>query len=298
MRTTKRFTPKVIARFEREGRGTGTYAEYRPWHDVSRGDPASSGRSHLLMWRKRLRALLSDGELTAQLFVSMMRYLDDCLEQFKLSLDPCFHLLDEYERRTNPPLYPGTIELAKKLGIKHPKITSDDTTELWRASTDLVPVFKPPVGPRHVIAFAFKPDDCQLTPRKKELLALEREYWLCRGVPWLLITPSLYEKAVMLTLRRIMCWSLSEEVSPHLRRIATATALECSFESLTTILQRIQRQIGCIELAKLALWQAVWYGELPVDLRRGWRPHLPLVLLSQANFLALNPVASGRSAWI
>jgi hypothetical protein len=79
MRTTKRFTPKVIARFERQHRGEGTYADYIPWHRVSRGDPASSGRSHLLMWRDRLRELLSDGELVEQLFATMLPDLDDSL---------------------------------------------------------------------------------------------------------------------------------------------------------------------------------------------------------------------------
>ena len=63
MRTTKRFTPAVLDRFKREGRGTGIFQDYIPWHKVSRGDPASSGRSHLVIWRSRLRELLSDGEL-------------------------------------------------------------------------------------------------------------------------------------------------------------------------------------------------------------------------------------------
>ena len=30
MRTEKRFTPKVLERFLREGRGTGSYADYTP----------------------------------------------------------------------------------------------------------------------------------------------------------------------------------------------------------------------------------------------------------------------------
>ena len=84
MRTTKRFSPTVIARFLRQGRGEGIYEEYIPWHRVSRGDPASAGRSHLLMWRHRLRELLSDGELGEQLFATMLQNLDDSLEQFKL----------------------------------------------------------------------------------------------------------------------------------------------------------------------------------------------------------------------
>lgn len=81
MRTTKRFTPKVLARFKCQGRGTDTHQNYVPWHRVSCGDPASSGRSHLLMWRERLRELLLDGEHVAQLFATMLAYVDDVLEQ-------------------------------------------------------------------------------------------------------------------------------------------------------------------------------------------------------------------------
>lgn len=77
MRTTKRFTPDVLDRFRREGRGTGVYTEYIPWHRVSRGDPASRGRSHLLNWRGRQRELLSDGELVMTLFVTMLPGIDD-----------------------------------------------------------------------------------------------------------------------------------------------------------------------------------------------------------------------------
>src|SRR5687768_17430801 len=96
MRTTKRFTPKVIARFDRQARGQGTYESYAPWHQVTRGDPASSGRSHLLNWRGRLRHYLSDGELGAHLFASMLPDLDDCLEQYPLTTEDAPHALAAY----------------------------------------------------------------------------------------------------------------------------------------------------------------------------------------------------------
>lgn len=297
MRTTKRFTPKVIARFERQGRGTGTYGGYLPWHGVSRGDPASQGRSHLLNWRGRLRELLSDGELGQQLFASMLACLDDCLEQFKLSVEPCPHVLAAYGGEPRTELFPGTEELARSLGIKHPQLVGNGATELWRASTDLLLIFKSPTGLRTVLALAFKPRDWEPTRRAKELLQLEREFWVRRGVDWLLITPALYDERVVLTLRRVACWALDDAVPPELRRLAAATALHSPFDSLTKVLERIASETGAMELAQKALWQAVWCGELPVDLRRGWRPHLPLTFLSQSDFLALNPVAAKRSAW-
>lgn len=297
MRTTKRFTPKVIARFERQGRGTGTYADYRPWHGVSRGDPASQGRSHLLNWRGRLRELLSDGELGQQLFASMLPDLDDCLEQYKLSTESSPHLLAAYDIGTAPTLFPGTEELAKVLGIKHPRLHGDGTTELWRASTDLVLVLKPPQAPRRALALAFKPAGWRAPRREVELLRLEREFWVHRGTPWLLITPSLYDERVVLTLRRAACWALDEQVPQELLQF-THRIVRCSpFDSLTRVLERVAVEAGSLELAQRAFWQAAWKGYLPVDLRRGWRPHLPISLLSQDDFFALNPVASRRSAW-
>jgi hypothetical protein len=52
-----------------------------------------------------------------------------------------------------------------------------------------------------------------------------------------------------------------------------------------------------MEAAQRALWQAVWTGALPVDLRRGWRPHVPFRVISHAAFWDLNPIAARRSAW-
>ncbi len=123
MRTTKRFTPAVIARFIKQGRGQGTHADYAGWHRVTRGDPASSGRSHLLRWRGRLRDLLSDGELGAQLFVTMLPDVDDCLEQYGLSPEDDMHPLAVYGERDPLTLFPGTLKLADELGIRHPRLS-------------------------------------------------------------------------------------------------------------------------------------------------------------------------------
>lgn len=68
MRTTKRFTPHVLDRFRKLGRGTGTYQNYIPWQRVGRSDPSSMGRSHLQMWNGRQRELLSDQEWVGVFF--------------------------------------------------------------------------------------------------------------------------------------------------------------------------------------------------------------------------------------
>lgn len=298
MRTTKRFTPAVLARFAKQGRGEGIYDQYIGWHRVTRGDPASSGRSHLLNWCGRLRDLLSDGELGAQLFATMLHDLDDSLEQYKLSVVEEVHPLAAYEERDRLTQFPGTEQLARELGIKHPKISDAQETSLWIPTSDLVLIFKPAGRPRHMLAVAFKPKDWNTSQRDRDLLSLEREFWLRRSVPWLLITPELYDISVMLTLRRIACWALGEPATPELRRLACEIAHENPFDAITQILEKISASAGSMELAQLALWQAIWRGELPIDLRRSWRPHLPLKHISQAAFKDQNPIASRRSAWI
>ena len=92
----RRFTLKLLARFAREHRGEGTYADYVPYHKVARNDPSSAGRSNLLMFRERLREFLSDGELGQQCFAALLPCLDDCVEQLKLTPEPSAHPLSAY----------------------------------------------------------------------------------------------------------------------------------------------------------------------------------------------------------
>jgi len=297
MRTTKRFTPKVLERFIRQGRGEGSREDYLPWHRVSRGDPASSGRSHLLHWKERLRELLSDGELGEQLFAVMLADLDDCLEQYRLTSDRSRHPLVAYGR-TGDETFPGTEELAKQLGIKHPKLREGKDEALWQLTTDFVLVFKPVNGQRRMLAVAFKPSEATLKKRQRQLLGLEREYWKRRGVDWLLVTPAEYADSVFQTLRRTACWALAEPSTAAARQAAVQIAQRESWASLTTVLERLTAKLGTLDLAQRALWQAVWAGELPIDLRRGWRPHLPLNPVSPEQFQAFNPLGARRSAWI
>jgi hypothetical protein len=297
MRKTKRFTRKVLARFTAEGRGKGIYEAYVPWHRVTRGDPSSSGRSHLLVWRERFRELLSDGEFGEQLFAAMVPGLDDCLEQFALSHEASCHILASYGEGDRNELFPGTVELAKRLGVKHPMISCEEGKTLWTATTDFVLVIRKPDGSREAIAVAFKPGDIGNSRRKAALLRLEREYWLVRGVTWLLVTPAQYDQAVRSTILRIAPWALERPVSDAERAEACRIARHLRVMPVSRVIEAIADCLGHQDRAQRALWQAVWRGELPIDLRRGWRPHLPLVHASPAEFLAFNPVAARRSAW-
>ncbi len=298
MRTTKRFTPKVLDRFRRQGRGLGTLKNFIPWHRVGRGDPSSRGRSHLMMWRDRQREVLSDKEWVALFFAITVKFLFDLLEQFPLSLATAAHELSKFTVDASQTTYPGTLELADRLGIKHPKTSGSDATVDWVMSTDLLLVLRSPTGKFELLAASIKTDEDFSKKRTKELLRLEREYWISRGVTWLLITPSLYDKQVGLRLRDTMPWALERFVSEADLKVASTVAAERQGRSLTFVLEALSAKLGSIDLAQRAFWQAVWCGKIPLDLRRGWRPHQPITLLAQEDFVALNPIASRRTSWI
>ncbi len=297
MRTTKRFTPTVLARFVRQGRGRGTFNNYIPWHRVGRGDPSSMGRSHLQMWEGRQREVLSDGEWVGLFFAVSVHGLLDVTEQFPLSQDKSTHEASRYRADVPPQSFPGTIDLAKKLNIKHPKTNEQGKSDEWVMTTDFLLVLNQPSEKLELLAVAFKPKG-GLKKRAKELLNLEREYWLARGVAWLLITPELYDMRVALRLRDTMPWAL-ENLLPE-KDLLAAVPLACANQgrSITHVLSVLAEHFGDGEYAKRAFWQAVWCGKIPLDLRRSWRPHVPITLLSDEEFIGLNPIASRRSSWI
>ncbi|MFG6487960.1 TnsA endonuclease N-terminal domain-containing protein [Roseateles sp. BYS78W] len=296
MRTTKRFTPAVLRRFARQGRGTGIFDAYQAWHQVSRGDPASRGRSHIQLWNGRQHDLLSDGEWVVALFAIMVPGLLDMRAQFPLSLEPGRHELAAYSADYVGAWAPGTRELARRLGIEHPVIRDRSEKADWVPTTDLLLTFTSERGPV-LLAISDKPNNDWQNPRQRELLTIEQAYWRAREVEWLLITPNEYCKAVGLTLRRTAQWALGPVVSDKDLRFAVAAAHKLQFRSERLVLETLAQLLGDLGRAQRALWQSIWTGRLPVDLDRGWRNHLPLRHVDLTAFHAQNPIVSRRSAW-
>lgn len=295
---TKRFTPELLDRYRALGRGRGTMQDYVPWHRVGRSDPSSFGRSHLLMWRDRQRELLSDLEWEVSLFSVMQPHIEDLREQFPLALESAPHELAAYDLRHVGPQYPGTESLAGLLQIKHPRVRGNGRSAPWVMTTDLVLTLKQAGRDRELVAIACKYDNAYQCKRTRELLELERNYWAARRVPWLLVAPSTYDKSVGLTLRHTFHWALCCAASQSERNAAIAVTEASPDRSITQIIDRLGSVVGSRTCAQRAFWQAVWSAELPLDLRRGWRPHIPPVRMAKAEFFALNPVVARRSAWI
>ncbi|MBK9236730.1 MAG: Tn7 transposase TnsA N-terminal domain-containing protein [Rhodoferax sp.] len=297
MRTQKRFTPALIERFRRQGRGIGTFENYMPWHRVGRGDPSSMGRSHLMVWRNRQREMLSDGEWVGLLFSIMLNNLVDVREQFPLTLEGGPFELGDYDARFMGRIFPGTKEIARKLGFKHPRVHGDGGVKDWVMTTDQVLLLRRPDDQFELLALSYKPDGTVLTKRARQLLAIEAAYWAARSVQWLLITPDLFDEPVGLTLRRSAPWGLGTPVAASDIRTAVSVAEDLLGHSLHYTLEALVDHFADSDLAQRAFWQAVWCGALPLQLRRGWRPHIPLQLLDKRGFDAQNPVVSRRTAW-
>lgn len=297
MRTTKRFTPAVLRRFSRKGRGQGIFEEYQAWHQVTRGDPASRGRSHVFNWNGLSLELLSDRERVIFLLASMVPGVVDVRVQFPLTLSSAPHEIEAYAVGQISSSFPGAKEIALALGIRHPVVTDDDESEDWTPTTDLLLTVRAPTGQLSLLAIAFKLAKEVSARRKRELLRLEYEYWLKRDVPWLLLTEELIDAELATCLERAWCWALHESVDETTLRIAANTIRALEGRPLTYVLDYLTQRCGSKEVAQHAFWQAVWKGRAPVDLRRGWRPHLPVRLLPEETFWDLNPIVARRSAW-
>jgi hypothetical protein len=159
MRKGQRFTPARLFRWHNNGRGTGTGADYQPWHQVTRDDPSSRGRSHLINWRfGRLHHLLSDLELVAFGFASMLPSVMDLREQFPLAHDEHLQELATYQVGGLEQCAPGTLQIAHDLGHRHPLVRKNEAEQPWVMTTDLVLTLRNQIGRTELLATDAEPD--------------------------------------------------------------------------------------------------------------------------------------------
>lgn len=301
MRKGKRFTPALLDKWEFvEGRGMGAYGEYQPWHQVTRSDPSSRGRSHLTFCpnTQRLRHHLSDGEQLMFAFARMIPNVIDIREQFKLETSGHQNALSLYSTKCTVYMPQGTKEIADAMGIKAPLVRKNNQVAPWRFTTDLLITIKKPEQDPHLIAAAYKPLTDLLSPRKRDLLRIEQRYWLNEGATWLLITPHQFSASVASTVKTVFSWVNSpEEISDALKFKCAEIATKHAGKPLQEALKIVSGTLNIdMHKASVAFYQAVWAGMLPLDLSRSRYISEPMKLLSVEDFWRQNPIASGRSA--
>ena len=298
MRTTH-FSPGLLERFERQGRGRGVGSEYEPWHQVRRAEPASRGRSHLIAGRlDRLHHFLSDIELVV-FALALMLDPEDLREQFPLALDS--HPVERmaYEPNAVPTWTPGTLEIAHELGIKHPVTRGQGKVAHWVLTTDLVLTLQMPNGRRSLVALAVKPESELKNKRTLEKLQIEREYWVRQEVTWLLITQEMINRETAETIKACMPWVLSPvDRTESLPSVLGGLVDELNGLNYTSAfrLLALRLQVTGPE-AQTLFWRGVWAGVIRLDLSVPLRPASKVKILSIRAFREQNPVAMRRTAW-
>ncbi|MDP5241109.1 TnsA endonuclease N-terminal domain-containing protein [Uliginosibacterium sp. 31-16] len=129
--------------------------------------------------------------------------LVDLREQYPLDLDSA--PLDLYLYEPQGPLcaYPGTLQISKDLSIRHPFLRENGGFKVpWIMTTDLLLTVEQKDGRLGFLAISCKYRKDTLTPRKRQLLAIERAYWQARGVSWRLVTEDLVHPLLIATLVR------------------------------------------------------------------------------------------------
>ena len=163
----------IIRKLEKEKRGQGYGKDYKPYLTVR--DVASKGRVHRrpAVTHGRIVHLLSDLELAVFLLFDWNESVVDIREQFPLGLEK-------------------TINIARRLGIKHPaakgvnQVMSTDLRIDIRQSGQIVPQ-----------AISIKYRDELDDTRVIEKLELERRYWEGEQVEWFLFTENEVPKALV-----------------------------------------------------------------------------------------------------
>ncbi|KXX94531.1 transposase [Bacillus cereus] len=172
---SKRKRTSTVKKWIKEGRGTGTGTDYRPWLKIQ--DVSSLGRSTRLKGIKtsRQHEFLSDLERNYFYLTEFSDVITDIREQFPL--------LPQEE----------TLLIADELGIKHPR--NPKNGEPIVMTTDFLLTINKGQG-IHEVARTIKMKDELLKENVLEKFEIEREYWKRKGIDWGIVTEEEINKII------------------------------------------------------------------------------------------------------
>ncbi len=301
MRKSKKFTPRVLRKWSDAGRSEGVLTDYQPWHQVTRSDPASLGRSHLTFCPvlKRMRHQLSDGEQKILGFALMVPNQIDVREQFKLEREDHNNHISDHDSKSNMVINKGTLKISQELGIKHPELINGEDREYWIFTTDFLVTSKLELSgdAYELIAISYKSLDDLNKKRKRNLLKIERYYWLLEEATWLLLTPRQYDKTVGETVLRVLPWVMHpHQVSAELKKKCSEVGDLLDGLTYTKALKVIEKNCEIeADLVPLVFWQTVWSGLLNIDLTISRFTSDKVRVLENDVFWDQNPIVMRRS---
>lgn len=300
-RKGRRFTPALVSKFVRERARGGVYADHNAFHQVSRADPASISPSSIVPRADGLGVwdLLSGAESQALGCALMEEDLDEIRSQYRLSRTIHGGDLAPYGEPTEQASYLGTVELALKMGHRHPELKKNGAVEIWPLTTDLVLTTRVAGSRRKLCGISVKADEYRRLPRsQKTSLMIERSYWLEQDQDWILITPESYVPGYAEAILRYQQWVIN---APRIQRgdLEKTASLICGGDfSLSTAIVSIEAEFHCARmLAQARFWQSVWAGMLTIDITRTIWHSAHLVHISREQFREMNPVLGRRCGW-
>ncbi|WP_232353991.1 TnsA endonuclease N-terminal domain-containing protein [[Bacillus] enclensis] len=162
------WTEDKIARYLKQGRGSGELYSYKPW--LNNQDFPSEGRTHRLKgWKtNREHQLFSDIERNYFYILDWAENVIDIREQFPLDRAK-------------------TLKIADKKQINH-SIDKTNSTPIVM-TTDFLITVKDKMG-INFIARTIKPKEKLNDKRVIEKLEIERQYWEDEGVDWGIVSES------------------------------------------------------------------------------------------------------------
>ena len=294
----KVFTAELIEKWNEGGiRGRGIFHEFQPWHQITRSDPASWGRSHLTYCPilARMRHQLSDGEQTVLGFGLMVPGVLDIREQFKLELHGHKCEASNYTINSNFYVDVGTVGIAKDLKIRYPRVSGKSGSSHWVMTSDFVLTISYN-GHIKILSVAYKLH-ADLNKRTRDKLKIERKYWELERACWILITEQKFSRLVGDTVRRVLPWVLHpEQVSDDLKLQCSLLKEKIEGKTLTQALQIVENSLLVDSyFSPVIFWQTVWSGLLFLDLSLLKFPSEKINFLTYEEFWEQNPIVSRRS---
>lgn len=174
------WTEKKIAKYIKEGRGSGEFSSYHPWLTIQ--DVRSDGRSHRIKGNKtnRIHHLLSDLERNYFYLLEWADNVIDIREQFPLEREE-------------------TYAIAEEKGINHP-IDKHTNTPIVLTSDFMITMRIN--GNIEYVVRTIKPSSLLNDKRVIEKFEIEREYWKQKGIDWGIVT----EKEIPIQFVKNIMW--------------------------------------------------------------------------------------------